>query len=405
MASKMLIDAGHPEETRVVVIQGNRIEEFDYESSAKRQLRGNIYLAKVTRVEPSLQAAFVDYGGNRHGFLAFSEIHPDYYQIPVADRQALAEAMSEERDDEDGPADEGDSGRQTGNRRGSRRGRRGGRRRGSRAPVQAGDDGEESPAPIDADPIEADPIEADRIKADSVAADAAIGEASVSDFDTPADGTQNDFADLDAPDMSTADDPLLAPSYGGEESQAETDIDASAGAAAAVSSEASDAERDGESAPDLAADGDPVIAPKALAQAPEPTLTSPEIEPIDPEPEVPETQDLHAHADEEAPEPEAEAEEDVLEHGTEIVSATGEDEGIWDSAVEQSQAFLARQDDEAADESGADEEDEDEEDDEAGEGRRYRRRSRQRASYRRYKIQEVIKKRQIMLVQVVKEER
>ncbi|MEM8786059.1 MAG: ribonuclease E/G, partial [Pseudomonadota bacterium] len=231
MASKMLIDAGHPEETRVVVIQGNRIEEFDYESSAKRQLRGNIYLAKVTRVEPSLQAAFVDYGGNRHGFLAFSEIHPDYYQIPVADRQALAEAMSEERDDEDGPADEGDGGRQTGNRRGSRRGRRGGRRRGSRAPVQAGDDGEESPAPIDADPIEADPIEADRIKADSVAADAAIGEASVSDFDTPADGMQNDFADLDAPDVSTADDPLLAPSYGGEESQAETDIDASAGAA------------------------------------------------------------------------------------------------------------------------------------------------------------------------------
>ncbi len=89
--NKMLIDATHPEETRVVVLRGGRVEEFDYESAARKQLRGNIYLAKVTRVEPSLQAAFVDYGGNRHGFLAFNEIHPDYYQIPIADRQALLE--------------------------------------------------------------------------------------------------------------------------------------------------------------------------------------------------------------------------------------------------------------------------------------------------------------------------
>ncbi len=91
MAKKMLIDATHSEETRVVVVDGNKVEEFDFESENKRQLAGNIYLAKVTRVEPSLQAAFVDYGGNRHGFLAFSEIHPDYYQIPVADREALLE--------------------------------------------------------------------------------------------------------------------------------------------------------------------------------------------------------------------------------------------------------------------------------------------------------------------------
>ena len=107
MAKKMLIDATHAEETRVVVVDGNKVEEFDFESENKRQLAGNIYLAKVTRVEPSLQAAFVDYGGNRHGFLAFSEIHPDYYQIPVADREALleeerayAEAMKA-RDEED----------------------------------------------------------------------------------------------------------------------------------------------------------------------------------------------------------------------------------------------------------------------------------------------------------------
>ncbi|MFD1332724.1 ribonuclease E/G, partial [Methylopila musalis] len=113
MANKMLIDATHPEETRVVVVRGSRVEEFDFESANRKQLRGNIYLAKVTRVEPSLQAAFVEYGGNRHGFLAFSEIHPDYYQIPVADRQALlaeeekahaAEEDSEKAEETEKPA-------------------------------------------------------------------------------------------------------------------------------------------------------------------------------------------------------------------------------------------------------------------------------------------------------------
>ena len=99
MTKKMLIDAAHPEETRVVVVDGNRVEEFDFESQNRKQLRGNIYLAKITRVEPSLQAAFVEYGGNRHGFLAFNEIHPDYYQIPVADREALLREAAEEDDD------------------------------------------------------------------------------------------------------------------------------------------------------------------------------------------------------------------------------------------------------------------------------------------------------------------
>src|SRR6201993_5339876 len=113
MANKMLIDATHPEETRVVVLRGNRVEEFDFETANRKQLRGNIYLAKVTRVEPSLQAAFVEYGGNRHGFLAFSEIHPDYYQIPVADRQAL---IDEEERAQRAADDEAD-----------RRSRRGGR--------------------------------------------------------------------------------------------------------------------------------------------------------------------------------------------------------------------------------------------------------------------------------------
>ncbi len=105
---RMLIDASHPEETRVVIANGHRLEEFDVESESRKQLKGNIYLAKVTRVEPSLQACFVDYGGNRHGFLAFNEIHPDYYQIPIADREALVaehqeeEAKAGDEDDENG---------------------------------------------------------------------------------------------------------------------------------------------------------------------------------------------------------------------------------------------------------------------------------------------------------------
>jgi len=101
MTKKMLIDAAHPEETRVVIVDSNRVEELDFESRNKRQLRGNVYLARVTRVEPSLQAAFVEYGGNRHGFLAFSEIHPDYYQIPYEDRMALIEAEEAESKEED----------------------------------------------------------------------------------------------------------------------------------------------------------------------------------------------------------------------------------------------------------------------------------------------------------------
>lgn len=147
MPNKMLIDASHPEETRVVVTRGNRIEEFDFESQDKKQLRGNIYLARVTRVEPSLQAAFVEYGGNRHGFLAFSEIHPDYYQIPVADRQALlraeAEAAERDEDDESSDGEERSSERgSNGNRNRNRRRR--GRNRGPRDETKAASGDEES---------------------------------------------------------------------------------------------------------------------------------------------------------------------------------------------------------------------------------------------------------------------
>jgi ribonuclease E len=151
MANKMLIDATHPEETRVVVVRGNRVEEFDFESANRRQLRGNIYLAKVTRVEPSLQAAFVDYGGNRHGFLAFSEIHPDYYQIPVADRQAL---IAEEERAHRAAEDEVD--------------RRAGRRHGPRASARRDD---VRHAPVEPVTDEAAPAEADLDAAPPAASD------------------------------------------------------------------------------------------------------------------------------------------------------------------------------------------------------------------------------------------
>ena len=158
MADKMLIDAAHPEETRVVVLRGNRVEEFDFESANRKQLRGNIYLAKVTRVEPSLQAAFVDYGGNRHGFLAFSEIHPDYYQIPVADRQALlAEEARQQREDDEAAE-----------HRGSRSGRRH-RQRGHR---QRDEVRRSEPASEDSAPGET----GETAPSDSVLAEASSGE-------------------------------------------------------------------------------------------------------------------------------------------------------------------------------------------------------------------------------------
>ncbi|RAZ88369.1 ribonuclease E/G [Mesorhizobium hawassense] len=146
MPNKMLIDASHPEETRVVVVRGNRIEEFDFESQDKKQLKGNIYLARVTRVEPSLQAAFVEYGGNRHGFLAFSEIHPDYYQIPVADRQALLRAEAQEAEDEDDEEAENGEEQQARDRGGRRNRRRGGKNRDRGEHKHAASENEESPA-------------------------------------------------------------------------------------------------------------------------------------------------------------------------------------------------------------------------------------------------------------------
>src|SRR4051794_26642154 len=155
MAKRMLIDATHPEETRVVVISGKRLEEFDFETASKKQLKGNIYLAKVTRVEPSLQAAFVDYGGNPHGFLAFSEIHPDYYRIPVADREALlAEEAAYGRPTE--ADDDHDNGEPEARRGRSRSRRNGGTERaGASAPEDLAEEAVDGPGEAE-EPGEAD---------------------------------------------------------------------------------------------------------------------------------------------------------------------------------------------------------------------------------------------------------
>ena len=291
MAKKMLIDATHAEETRVVVVDGNKVEEFDFESENKRQIAGNIYLAKVTRVEPSLQAAFVDYGGNRHGFLAFSEIHPDYYQIPVADREAL---MEEERAlaEADARAEEEDEAPK-------KRRRRGPRRRNNK------------------------PAEA-------------VTETEVDGMET---------IDLDASDENGENDaPMAAPIVEDEPMIVTQEVDAR----------------------EEAADTD-----TAEADAPV----------VETQPDTP-AEDAQEDAPEEAPAAEA-ASEDTSE---EVPAAADDNE-------EPADADIAEEDQDDGIESVSD-------DDDAMDLRPQR-----RSRPRRYKIQEVIKVRQIMLVQVVKEER
>jgi ribonuclease E len=311
MADKMLIDATHPEETRVVVVRGNRVEEFDFESANRRQLRGNIYLAKVTRVEPSLQAAFVEYGGNRHGFLAFSEIHPDYYQIPVADRQALI--AQEERDAREAEEDH--------DRRGGRRRRH--RQRGAYRNREQ-------------DAVRSGPV------ADEQTAQVENGEASAQALEAPAaEATASDQQSLEhAPEQT--------PVPTSEEDA--TSITAVAShipdlPAPEVTEAASESAQTG--AP---AEASPLAAGEAPV-APEQTDASVEAQP----------------AESEAAASEAEHDEEDDENGE------GEEEEVVESvggadALEEVQERVPR----------------------------FR---------RQYKIQEVIKRRQVMLVQVVKEER
>ena len=322
MANKMLIDATHPEETRVVVLRGNRVEEFDFETAQRKQLRGNIYLAKVTRVEPSLQAAFVDYGGNRHGFLAFSEIHPDYYQIPVADRQALIDEEGRAQRDAEDEAD-----------------RRSRRHRGRGRP---------SPARRDEEVVRSEVTET------TPAAEPSAGEETM-------------------PRAAAIEAPTLA------QSLAETEADE-----AAVEAEdtegpttvpeptfAAEPEQPPEQEPSVAAEGaEPTEAPSDAHPPTEAEATTGAVEAEYSEAAATETADLAAGAAE----------------GAGSVSETAESEERTENGEE----------DEGAEEvvesvGGADALEE-----VPDRAPRYR---------RQYKIQEVIKRRQVMLVQVVKEER
>ncbi|NVK34275.1 MAG: S1 RNA-binding domain-containing protein, partial [Rhodobacteraceae bacterium] len=204
MANKMLIDAAHPEETRVVVVRGNRVEEFDFEAANRKQLRGNIYLAKVTRVEPSLQAAFVEYGGNRHGFLAFSEIHPDYYQIPVADRQALLDAEASEADTQDDDADEKP-------RRKSRRGPRAARNNSGES-VSSSPEDEDAPSEVAASDETSEDTEANTSAAENS-----------EEHDTPSsDAASNDSSDDDDDDNEDEEDQVE--SVGAEDAMEEVPV-------------------------------------------------------------------------------------------------------------------------------------------------------------------------------------
>ncbi len=329
MADKMLIDATHPEETRVVVLRGNRVEEFDFESANRKQLRGNIYLAKVTRVEPSLQAAFVEYGGNRHGFLAFSEIHPDYYQIPVADRQALLE-----QEEHDQRAADADADNRASRRGGGRHRRRGAERHRGR--------GRET------------------VKSEPIASD-----------EQPAQEFTSEAGDIPAVDAA----------FGAPEPADTSEIATALPETAAPAEPAAEA-RDAAELPASESMNEPTPAPEAEA----PQEAQAEVQA-----EAPHADDTTAPAEPERVIPYAEAAEQGDgneaddEHGTNGDRAENGDNG------EHAEHDDEHEDDVVESVGGADALEEVQE-----RVPRFR---------KQYKIQEVIKRRQVMLVQVVKEER
>jgi ribonuclease E len=320
--NKMLIDASHPEETRVVVVRGNRIEEFDFESQDKKQLKGNIYLARVTRVEPSLQAAFVEYGGNRHGFLAFSEIHPDYYQIPVADRQALLAAEAEDAQaehDEENSGGESNSGGEHRERDRSRRNRR----RGSKAR----DHGDEA---VHAEGASQDATSDDDDSDDAVA----VAENAFEPVESAADENQPESENAPQAETSEASETLEASD---DESEDTTETDGTKPGSMAAASE-----------------GDVISEP-----APEQSVSSED------------EQSASAEGDSDAS---SEGEQEEAGRGIiEEVSSSNGDENEVESVGAEDALEEAR--------------------------------TRRKPMRRQYKIQEVIKRRQILLVQVVKEER
>ncbi|UFW53607.1 Rne/Rng family ribonuclease [Bradyrhizobium arachidis] len=360
MPNKMLIDATHPEETRVVVVRGNRVEEFDFETAQRKQLRGNIYLAKVTRVEPSLQAAFVEYGGNRHGFLAFSEIHPDYYQIPVADRQALIEAEEQAHREAEEESENRSHGRRRSRHRNARRRGQGER---VRSDIVEGLEAGADPA--------AQPVEGEALHAEGASHE---GEHLLADAEHH-DGHEHhdhDHGDHDHHDHDHE-------AHGHDDHHHAHDDD--------HAHDHDDHHHDDEHDHDHAAE---TPAPVAAIGA-EPVVAT------ETAPEPQEAQTFEAHT--------SEAHAEAL---AEAVTAAAEPADAVYAAGDVAEAPHA----EAADAAGEDDEDEDGEEAEeevvesvGGDDVLEEVPERTFRPRRQYKIQEVIKRRQVMLVQVVKEER
>ena len=403
MPKKMLIDATHAEETRVVVVDGNKVEEFDFESENKRQLAGNIYLAKVTRVEPSLQAAFVDYGGNRHGFLAFSEIHPDYYQIPVADREALmeeerayAEALKARDDEED------EKKKKPSRSRSRSRSRSKAKKEVKTSEVVEADAVEETTAE-DAAPIEG--METIDLGEDTTEGLSPMELVQETPVEEPSDEAPEAEAIAEA-----------------EEEAAPETVDEATEVAAAEAGDAEEAVEDGkeddsdEGTKTIAAktEGDDAVATKDPASGEE-TETEAKVPAQEDEAAIEEApSDVEAAADEAEPstvedkpaETVAEAAEETADAEEPAPETTKEEaKAEADDAIEHDGTEAPDEDDEpAAKGSKASDKDESIEsvaDEDDSEDIRPPRKPRPR----RYKIQEVIKVRQIMLVQVVKEER
>ncbi len=357
MPDKMLIDATHPEETRVVVLRGNRVEEFDFESANRKQLRGNIYLAKVTRVEPSLQAAFVDYGGNRHGFLAFSEIHPDYYQIPVADRQALI--AQEERDAKAADV-EADNRSARGNGNGG--GGRGGRNRHRR-----------SGADRQRDPSRSEPMAADAAPSDQPHHDLTPGEGALGGL--PPDHPEAIAQPYSHETAQPTSEPSLPTDDARSHHESAADVAAAAAPIATVDPDARDEAREAYEAPA----GDIELPPAHLAdEAAAREVAAHEAE----HDHHHDDHGDHDHADHDQHDDHDHAPAAVTEAGADAPTApNGEDHHDDDH----------HEDEHVESVGGADALEEAQE-----RAPRFR---------RNYKIQEVIKRRQVMLVQVVKEER
>ncbi|MDA9421278.1 ribonuclease [Bradyrhizobium sp. CCBAU 53380] len=354
MPNKMLIDATHPEETRVVVVRGNRVEEFDFETAQRKQLRGNIYLAKVTRVEPSLQAAFVEYGGNRHGFLAFSEIHPDYYQIPVADRQALIEAEEQAHREAEEESENRSHGRRRSRHRNARRRGHGER---VRSDIVEG---------LEADPT-AQPIEGETSHSEGAPHE---GEHLHADVEHHSEHEHHDISDHDHADHDHE--------AHGHEGHGQDDHDHADADDHDHDHQHDHDHTDATPAPVAAVGAEPVVATETTAEPQEATASEAR------------TSEGHAEALAEA-----------------VTAAVEPADAVYGESTEAPHAEAAEAAGENDDEDEDGEEAEEEEVVESVGGddvleevpeRTFRPR-------RQYKIQEVIKRRQVMLVQVVKEER